>query len=54
MHRKAVRLAAGLCAASLLLAGCSFSTGGSGAEKIRLMVWSPLPLMAQSSIRTER
>ena len=41
MHRKAVRLAAGLCAASLLLAGCSSSTGGSGAEKIRLMVWSP-------------
>lgn len=41
MHRKAVRLAAGLCAAGLLLAGCSSSTGGSGAEKIRLMVWSP-------------
>lgn len=41
MHRKAVRLAAGLCAASLLLAGCSSSTGGSGTEKIRLMVWSP-------------
>ena len=41
MHKKSLRLAAGLCAAGLLLAGCGPVSGDSGAEKIRLMVWSP-------------
>ena len=41
MHKKSVRLATGLCAAGLLLAGCGPVSGDSGAEKIRLMVWSP-------------
>lgn len=41
MHKKSLRLATGLCAAGLLLAGCGPVSGDSGAEKIRLMVWSP-------------
>ena len=41
MHRKSVRWTAALCAAGLLLAGCGPVAGDSGAEKIRLMVWSP-------------
>lgn len=41
MHRKSVRLAAGLCAAGLLLTGCGSVSGDGGTEKIRLMVWSP-------------
>lgn len=41
MHKKSVRWTAALCAAGLLLAGCGPVSGDSGAEKIRLMVWSP-------------
>ena len=41
MHKKSVRWTAALCAAGLLLAGCGPVAGDSGAEKIRLMVWSP-------------
>lgn len=41
MHKKSLRLATGLCAVGLLLAGCGPVSGDSGAEKIRLMVWSP-------------
>lgn len=41
MHKKSLRLTTGLCAAGLLLAGCGPVSGDSGAEKIRLMVWSP-------------
>lgn len=41
MHGKSVRLAAGLCAVGLLLTGCGSVSGDGGAEKIRLMVWSP-------------
>ena len=41
MHKKSLRLATGLCAAGVLLAGCGPVSGDSGAEKIRLMVWSP-------------
>lgn len=41
MHKKSVRWTAALCAAGLLLAGCGPVVGDSGAEKIRLMVWSP-------------
>lgn len=41
MHKKLLRLVTGLCAAGLLLAGCGPVSGDSGAEKIRLMVWSP-------------
>ena len=41
MHKKSVRWTAALCAAGLLLAGCGPLAGDSGAEKIRLMVWSP-------------
>lgn len=41
MHKKSLRLATGLCAAGLLLAGCGPVSGDSGVEKIRLMVWSP-------------
>lgn len=41
MHKKSLRLVTGLCAAGLLLAGCGPVSGDSGAEKIRLMVWSP-------------
>lgn len=41
MHKKSVRWTAALCAARLLLAGCGPVAGDSGAEKIRLMVWSP-------------
>lgn len=41
MHKKSLRLAAGLCAAGLLLTGCGSAGGDGGAEKIRLMVWSP-------------
>lgn len=41
MHKKSLRLATGLCAAGLLLTGCGSAGGDSGAEKIRLMVWSP-------------
>ena len=41
MHKKSLRLATGLCAAGLLLAGCGPVAGDSSVEKIRLMVWSP-------------
>lgn len=41
MHRKMARLAAGVCAAAMLLAGCGAVPGMGGGEKVRLMVWSP-------------
>ena len=41
MHRKLASLAALTCAGAMLLTGCAGTGGADGAEKIRLMVWSP-------------
>ena len=41
MHRKLASLGALACAGAMLLTGCAGTEASTGAEKIRLMVWSP-------------
>lgn len=50
MQGKIMRAAAALCTAAMLLTGCSGAAqDGQGAEKVRLMVWSPSEDQSQDS-----